>query len=77
MGSFFLGLVVGFIASPLILAAVSKPLMKWFAKRQINKVTENVMGRMGALQSNFEDLNNKKEDENNVKINKEEKTSSA
>lgn len=47
---FWIGFLVGVIATPIILAIVAKPLMKWFLKRKannfMNAVTKNVNSKM-------------------------------
>ena len=50
---FLIGFLVGIIVSPLLLALVSKPLMKWFIKRKANKFVSNINKRLSGLQTNF------------------------
>jgi len=73
MVSFWIGVLLGAIASPLILAAISKPLMNLFLKRQSTKLTKDVMGKMDDLGAKFNELNLKKEEKDGIiKIRKEE-----
>ena len=51
---FLLGFIIGLVVSPLILAAVSKPLMKWFVKRQASKLMQNVAGKLSGLQEEIQ-----------------------
>jgi len=50
---FLIGFLVGIIVSPLLLALVSKPLMKWFIKRKANKFMSNITDRLSGLQNQF------------------------
>ncbi len=50
---FLIGFLVGMIISPLLLALVSKPLMKWMIKRKANKFISDISGKLSGLQNQF------------------------
>lgn len=50
---FLIGFLVGIIVSPLLLALISKPLMKWMIKRKANKFMSDITGRLSGLQKEF------------------------
>ncbi len=51
---FLLGFIVGLVVSPLLLAVLSKPIMKWLVKRQLNKMVSNVTDKLSGLQNQFQ-----------------------
>lgn len=50
---FWIGFAVGGITVPLALAVIAKPLMKWMARKELTKMSNNVMQRLGNLQTQF------------------------
>lgn len=68
--SFWIGFIVGSIGSPLFLAAISRPLMKWIVKRKMSNLAQDIMGKLGNLGNSYSELNEEKE-ENNVTKEKE------
>ena len=50
---FLIGFLVGIIVSPLLLALIAKPLMKWMIKRKATKFMSDISSKMSGLQNNF------------------------
>ena len=63
MIEFFQGFVVGIIFTFLFIIVLAKPLMKWFAKRQMKRfagdVIQNVSGLATSFQQNIKNGENK------------------
>lgn len=59
---FWIGVLVGAIASPLILAIISKPLMKWFVKKKATNLMEDLQGKVIGF---VDDISDEKEVESN------------
>lgn len=64
---FLLGLLVGIVLGPLILAIIAKPLSKWFLKRKakgfIKDLSSDVRAKMDKFQGVVPELNNGKENQ--------------
>ena len=62
---FLLGLLVGIIATPIIMAVVAKPLSKWFLKKKLKgfmgDVSSDVQAKMDKFKGVVPELKNGKE----------------
>ena len=74
---FILGLIVGMILSPLLLAIISKPLMMWIAKREANKLVSNVKEKLSGLQDQIQITNKDGSKKENSKSEKDRSSKGA
>jgi len=58
---FILGFITGVAATLIALPLIAKPLFKFIMKRKIKNVQGMLNSKLGQLQGNFQELNNKEE----------------
>jgi len=58
---FILGFITGVAATLIALPLIAKPLFKFMMKRKIKNVQGMLNSKLGQLQGNFQELNNKEE----------------